>query len=88
MVTTQNVPPISALVEPAAPMWAQRMVLRLTTYFMPIAWRQPFPIWASTKAQLPPAADFPYCVVVVSDQNELALSLGGAWLKIVTGGPV
>jgi hypothetical protein len=50
--------------------------------------RAPMPVWTVTKAELPPAADWPNTVVIVSDQNELALSLGGAWLKISTGGPV
>lgn len=87
MVTQKN-PSISALVEPAAPMWAQRMVLHFLDYFVPVAQRAPMQLWATTKANLPPAKDYPFCVAVVSDQNELALSLGGVWLKIVTGGPV
>jgi hypothetical protein len=87
-MVVQRQQPSIALVEPAAPMWAQRMVLKLQDYFLPLAQRQPMAIWACTKAQLPPAADFPFGVVIVSDQNELAVSLGGTWLKIVTGGPV
>ena len=57
-------------------------------YFVPQAQRQPMQLWDCPKAQLPPAADWPFCVVVVSDQNELAVSMGGQWLKLVTGGPV
>jgi hypothetical protein len=78
----------TALVEPGAPMWAQRMVLKMLEYFAPMALRQPMPVWASTKANLPPASDYPNCLVYVSDQGGLGLSVNGAWVKITPGGPV
>jgi hypothetical protein len=87
-MVTQPSPSAVALVEPAAPMWAQRMALKMVGFFMPITPRAPMPLWTVTKANLPPAADWPNTVVIVSDQSELAISLGGAWLKISTGGPV
>lgn len=87
-MVTQAAPSSTALVEAAAPMWAQRMALKMVRLFMPMTPRAPMPVWTVTKAELPPAADWPNTVVIVSDQNELALSLGGAWLKISTGGPV
>jgi len=86
MVTT--VPAISALVEPQAPMWAQRMVLHFLDFFMPLQQREPMPIWTCAKAKLPPATAYPNTIVIVSDQNELAVSLGGSWLKVTMGGPV
>jgi hypothetical protein len=86
MVTT--VPAISALVEPAAPMWAQRMVLHFLDFFMPLQQRAPMQIWACKKAALPPASDYPFSLVIVSDIGELAISLGGTWMKVVTSGPV
>jgi hypothetical protein len=89
MVTTiQRQQPATALVEPEAPMWAKRMVLKFLDFFMPIDFRRPLPVWACKKADLPLASDYPNCVVVVSDQNELALSVGGSWLKVTMGGPV
>ena len=79
---------IVALVEPGAPLWAQRMMLKLQGYFLPQVPKEPLALWATTKALLPPAAEWPLSVVIVTDQNALAVSLGGVWLKLATGGPI
>lgn len=90
MVTsiTQRAPSTTALVEPDAPPWAQRMVLKLVSYFQPLRPRAPVLMWHVNKVDLPPADDWPGALVLVADQNELAISVGGAWLKVVSTGPV
>jgi hypothetical protein len=76
------------LVEPAAPPWAQRFALRLEQHFKPLFPAEPINVWAVTKAELPPPADWRGCMVIVSDQACLAVSDGASWQKIAFGGPV
>lgn len=80
--------PITALVEPGAPLWAQRMLLKFQTFFQPIWPRSPVRIWACPKADLPPATDWPSTLVYVPDQDCAALSDGADWRKITLGAPV
>jgi hypothetical protein len=87
-MVTQAAPAATALVEPLAPMWAQRMVLKMQRFFMPMTPMAPMFVWTTTKADLPPATDYPNCIVIVSDAGELALSYNGAWLKVTMEGPV
>jgi hypothetical protein len=79
---------LTGLLQPDAPQWAQRFALRLLDTVVlkhPVA---PVELWQCSKASLPPAGDWAGCVVIVSDQSELAISYGGQWLKIATAGPV
>ena len=78
----------TALLEPSAPPWAQRLMLRLLGYFWPQQPRQPMTLWAVNKVDLPPASAWPNCLIVVADQNALGLSVGGVWMKLTPGGPV
>lgn len=77
-----------ALVEAGAPMWAQRLMLKLTGYFQPLNPRAPNRIWWADKADLPPAADWLGAIVVVPDQACLAVSDGTVWRRLDFGGPV
>lgn len=90
MVANAHQPPqpITALVEPGSPLWAQRMLLKLQTFFQPIWPRQPNRIWACDKADLPAPDAWPSTLVYVPDQACLALSDGAAWRKIALGAPV
>jgi hypothetical protein len=89
MVTLfQRPPATTALVEAGAPPWAQRMVLKFFGYFVPILPVEPGRIWRVIKADLPPADAWPGCLALVVDQNCLAVSQGGVWLRIDLGGPV
>lgn len=88
MVNLLSRSPSALLVEPNAPLWAQRMALRLPKVFAPITPNQPLKIWAVNKVDLPPPEDWPDCIVVVPDQACLAVSDGAAWLKVAFGGPV
>lgn len=45
----------------------------------------PMPLFASSAATLPPPADWPGCVLRVSDLNILAVSNGLAWIRQDTG---
>ena len=47
--------------------------------------RSPVPVFASVAAELPPPADWPNCVVRVSDVNVLAVSNGAAWIRQDSG---
>lgn len=84
----QRPPATTALVEPSAPMWAQRMILKLLGFFQAVTPTAPNMLWRCNKADLPPATEWAGCVVIVPDQNALAISNGGQWLKISTAGPI
>lgn len=45
----------------------------------------PRPVYACTKALLPPAADFVNCVVRITDLNILGVSDGASWIRQDTG---
>lgn len=45
----------------------------------------PKPVYATTQAKLPPAADYARCFVLVSDLNVLAHSDGTHWIREDTG---
>ena len=46
---------------------------------------EPKPVFAVAQAGLPPAASYPYCVVLVSDLETLAHSDGAHWIRQDTG---
>lgn len=76
-----------ALLEADAPGWARRFALRLQSVFWPVYPTGPMRLWPVKQSNLPPAADWPGCVVFVSDLNKLGLSTGTAWVN-ATGGPL
>lgn len=49
---------------------------------------RPGAVYACAAADLPPAARFPACLVLVSDLNILAHSDGSDWIRQDTGDPV
>lgn len=67
------------LLEPGTPGWAQRFALRLQGWFWPVEPTRPMRLQAIVKAELPPAADWPQCLVYVSDVKKLGVSDGAAW---------
>jgi hypothetical protein len=87
MVIYAKAPDVS-LVEPNAPPWAQRFALRIGQYFQSKFPTQPTRFFYCDKVDLPPAADWPGCVVVVVDQECLAVARLGAWRRLNLGGPV
>lgn len=87
MVTPLKAAP-GALLEPDAPSWAQRFALRLRREFAGLRPTQPQPVFICDKADLPPAADWPGCVVLVADQACLGVADAGVWRKVAFGGPV
>jgi len=46
---------------------------------------EPKPVFAVIQAKLPPAADYPQCLSLVSDLNILAHSDGVHWIRQDTG---
>lgn len=48
----------------------------------------PTPVFACVRARLPPAADWPWRLALVTDLNLLAHSDGVRWIRQDTGGPV
>lgn len=48
----------------------------------------PSAVCAVTQAKLPPASDWPQCVVLVSDLGVLAASNGSAWIRQDTGASI
>lgn len=81
-------PSSSALVEPGAPMWAQRMALKMLTFFKLVHPTAPAEMWRTKQADLPPAADWPGCLAVVVDLDTLAVSDGTDWRRLDFGAPI
>jgi len=88
MVTLFSRAPTSILLEPGAPSWAQRFALRLASTFKLINPQAPVAIWGVNSADLPPATDWPGCLVVVPDLNVLAVSDGTVWRRINLGATI
>lgn len=70
---------IPKLVEVGAPDWAQRMAQRLFQVFAPLVPISPVRLPRLVFASLPAAADWPGCLVFVSDKNKVGLSNGTSW---------
>jgi hypothetical protein len=87
MVIYAKAPDVS-LVEPNAPPWAQRFALRIGQYFQSKFPTAPTRFFYLDKADLPPAADWNGCMVVVVDQDCLAVAKDGQWRKVTLAGPV
>jgi hypothetical protein len=49
---------------------------------------QPSPVYPAPSTDLPPAANWPDCVLRVSDLKILAVSDGVAWIRQDTGAPI
>lgn len=81
-------PPNVSLVEPGAPPWAQRFALRLRQYFQSRFPTQPVQIFACDKPDLPPASEYAGCLVVLVDEQCLAIARQGVWRRVNLGGPV
>lgn len=84
----QRPPSTVALVEPGAPGWANRLVLKLLGFFQPVNPRAPNFIWYVNKADLPPANLWPGALCVVVDEVCLGVSDGLAWRRINMGAPI
>lgn len=76
---------ITALVEPSAPMWAQRMLLKFQGHFQPISPRQPNKLWPVEFADLPPADAWPSSVVIT--EAGPMYSDGVAWAPLGSAAP-
>lgn len=72
---------VSPVLEPDVPQWMQRYALRLEKAFVNLFPKAPVRLWSVTYANLPPAADWPGCIVFVSDKNKVGLSNGSAWTQ-------
>ncbi|HQT55798.1 MAG TPA: hypothetical protein PKX06_20310 [Phenylobacterium sp.] len=70
---------------PALAAWARSVVDALTQLQQP---GRPAPVCPLLQADLPPAADWPTCVVLVTDLNILAHSDGSNWIREDTGAPI
>lgn len=69
----------SSLLEPDAPMWAQRFAQRLDKRYLLLWPRSPVRFWNVTKANLPDPTDWPNSMLYVSDVKKLAISDGTTW---------
>ena len=76
---------VRPLLDAGAPIWAQQAFQRLEQLFVSRSPRSPVRLWSVTQAELPAAADYPGCIVFVSDLNKLGLSNGTTWTD-ATGG--
>lgn len=48
----------------------------------------PAPVFACTKVDLPPATEWPSCILRISDLDILAVSNGAAWIRQDTGAAI
>lgn len=79
--------PSAVLLEPGAPLWAQRLGLRLAKTYLSLFPTAPVRLWSIPSADLPPPADWPGCIVYVSDKLKVGVSTGAAWVA-ADGGPL
>lgn len=70
---------VAPLLDATAPPWAQMFALRLPNIFKGLSPKSPERLASFTFANLPPAANWPGCVVFVSDKNKVGLSNGTTW---------
>jgi hypothetical protein len=75
----------SLLLEPGAPMWAQRMADRLDLRFVALWPQAPIRLPTLTKAELPKPSEWTACAVYVSDVKKIAVSDGAAWRDAMGG---
>lgn len=74
-----------ALLEPGAPPWAQRLVLRLQDVFAPLVPKSPVRLPAFASTSLPAPADWRGCIIYVPDKGKVARSDGTAWTDAIGG---
>lgn len=81
------VAPTTLLLETNAPPWARRFRDDIEKTFVSRFPQRPVRLWSVPQAGLPPAEDWPFGVVWVSDLGKLGVSNGVAWVDAV-GGPL
>lgn len=82
-----DVTPSTLLLEPGAPLWAQRLALRLVKTFLHLFPSAPVRLWSVASADLPNASDWPGAIVYVTDKAKVGVSTGAAWVA-ADGGPL
>lgn len=78
-----RIPSSQGLIEPGAPDWANRLVLRLIKQFVSSAPVNPQQLWATPSSGLPPASENIGCIAYTTDLG-LVVSNGTAWTQTGT----
>jgi hypothetical protein len=78
MVTRASKP---AVLDANAPDWARRFAASLEDGYVQANPTRPQLLPRLTSADLPNAADWPYCLVALTDINTVAMSTGSAWVR-------
>jgi hypothetical protein len=73
------------ILEPTAPGWAQRMVLALKGYFLPLVPSSPVMLASFPSTSLPDPAAYAGCLIYVPDKAKVGLSNGAAWTNAIGG---
>jgi hypothetical protein len=72
---------VSTIIEPDIPQWMQRYINRVDATYVNAFPKAPVRLWSVTQANLPPAAQWPGCIVYVSDKAKVGLSNGTTWTQ-------
>ena len=70
---------VAPLIQADAPSWAQRFALSLPNLFKGLSPKSPERLAPFVFTELPPAANWPGCVVYVTDKHKVGLSNGSSW---------
>ena len=65
----------------SAPQWARRLVNDLEGAYVKAVPSRPQLLTQLTQSTLPPAADYPWCIVALTDLTCVAMSTGSAWVR-------
>lgn len=78
MVTRASKP---AALDPSAPDWMKRFAASLEEGYVQSSPTRPQLLTRLVSTNLPNAADWPYCLVILTDLNTVAMSTGSAWVR-------
>jgi len=78
MVTRASKP---ATLDSTAPDWAKRFAASLEEGYVQASPTRPQLLARFTSSDLPNAADWPYCIIALTDTNTVAMSTGTQWVR-------
>jgi len=70
------------VLEPDTPEWFKRWYLRALQFFWPLTPSRPQPLYHLPTADLPSAADYPYCIMFDETLGAVIFSDGATWSPI------
>jgi hypothetical protein len=74
--------PAKPVLEPNTPEWFKRYSLRADAYFWPVTPQRPQALFHLPTADLPPAEDYPYCIMYDETLSAVIVSDGTSWSAV------